>query len=124
MALRRRIQKAGRKLLAHVKGASRALKRRGKNRGLARDAPAPEIDVRLLALAEEVLKGRSVESAWDAFRLMHFPEYSDTLADQEQAAVRLGHWARRNGVRVQYVKRAVLVGSLERYVIYVIFSAG
>lgn len=54
---------------------------------------------------------------------MHFPECSDTLADEEQAAVQLGDWARRHGIEIKFLKRAARIGPLERYVIYVLLTA-
>ena len=59
----------------------------------------------------------------DAFRMVHFPDYSDTLVDQERAAAELGDWAGRRGIKIEFTRRAAGIGSLERDVIYVRFRA-
>lgn len=46
MVVRKRVRKAGRKLVAHVRARGRALQRRGKGRGLARDQAQCGVDVR------------------------------------------------------------------------------
>ena len=55
--------------------------------------------------------------------MVHFPELSDTLADQEAAAVELGGWAGRRGIKIEFTRRAARIGSLELDLIYVRFRA-
>jgi len=123
MAIRKRVRQAGRKLLAHVRRGREVVQRRRKSRALARSASALGLDGQLHALATEVLKGKPVECSWDAFLMVHFPELSDTLADQEAAAVELGDWAGRRGIKIEFTRRAARIGSLELDLIYVRFSA-
>ena len=55
--------------------------------------------------------------------MVHFPDHSDTLVDQERAAAELGDWAGRRGIKIEFTRRAARIGSLERDVIYVRFRA-
>jgi hypothetical protein len=102
MAIHRRARQAGRKIVAHVRGAGRALQRRPKDRGDVGDPQASALDERLSALAAHIDAGRYYESPWQLFCYGHLKGLSD-----EEAVKALAAWCKRQGLEMSFVTRRV-----------------
>src|SRR5688572_22624623 len=102
MAIHRRARQAGRKVVAHVRGAGRALQRRRKDRGDARDPEASAIDQRLSALASAIHAGQHYECAWRIFCYGHLKGMSD-----EEAVKALAAWCKRQGLEMSFATRRI-----------------
>jgi hypothetical protein len=102
MPIHRRFRKAARDTVAHVRRAGRAIQKRRKNRGDARDQEARAIDERLSALADFIRASRYYESAWRLFCYGHFKGLTD-----EEATLELAQWARRQRITIKLEVRKV-----------------
>jgi hypothetical protein len=102
MAIHRRVRQAGRKVVAHVRRAGRALQGRRKDRGNAGDPKARALDERLHALAAYIRANRYYESPWQLFCYGQFKGLSD-----EDAMLELAAWARRERIAVKVEVRIV-----------------
>jgi hypothetical protein len=60
------------------------------------------VDQRLSAIAAQALAGHHVESAWELFRLQHFPGW-----EQQEIAAVLGVWSHRHGIELTFEGRTV-----------------
>jgi hypothetical protein len=102
MAVHKRVQQAGRKLLAHVGGAGRKLQRRRKNRRDAGDPDASGLDERLSALAAHIAAGNYFESPWQLFCYRQLKGLSD-----EQAVKALAAWCTRQAIEMRFQESKV-----------------
>jgi hypothetical protein len=118
MAIHRRVRKAARDTVAHVRRHGQAvrarLQGRRKGRRLARSAETSGLNERLSPLAAHIRSGQYYEASWQLFRFGQFKGLSD-----EEATLALAAWARKQRISVQFDVRRV--GSIE--VLFVILSS-
>lgn len=106
MAIHRRKRKAACDVLAHDRGhgprVRARLQGRRKGRRHAGDPEDSRVDERFSALATYLCAGNLYECAWLPFRLGHFKGMND-----EEAALALAVWARRNHFHIMFEVRRV-----------------
>jgi hypothetical protein len=102
MAIHRRVQKAARNALAHVRGAGRVLQTR-KGRVLTLDLDVSALDERLSALAAYIADGNYYESAWQLFTFGQLKGFSD-----DEAVPLIAAWCRCHGFQMNFVTRRVV----------------
>lgn len=100
MAVHKRVRKAGRKLLAHVRRGRQALQGRRASTGDDGDAEALALDQRLHALATAIRAGQYYEGPWQTFCFGQFKGLDD-----EQALKQLAAWARRHQITIGFEER-------------------
>jgi hypothetical protein len=106
MAVHKRVRQAGRKLVAHVRRAGQAIKRRRAGTVDAGDPEVSRLDERLQPLAKHVREGRFFESPWQLIRFRSLEGISD-----EDAVRTIAAWCKRQGFEMSFVTRLRLLSS-------------